>query len=59
MYKTVNGNGPEICKEPFHDISRIHGHATRSAVKGDLFVQQKQLVLPSKQSQLQAQGYGA
>ena len=41
MYKTVNGHGPEICKESFHDISSIHGHATRSAVKGDLFVPRK------------------
>ena len=57
MYKTVNGHGPEICKS-FHDISSIHEHATRSVVKGDLFVPRKQLALPSKQSQLQAQGYG-
>ena len=41
MYKTVNGHGPEICKESFHDISSIHEHATRSAVKGDLFVPRK------------------
>ena len=41
MYKTVNGHGPEICKEAFYDISRIHEHATRSAVKGDLFVPRK------------------
>ena len=41
MYKTVNGHGPEICKEAFHDISSIHEHATRSAVKGDLFVPRK------------------
>ena len=41
MYKTVNGHGPEIRKEAFHDISRIHEHATRSAVKGDLFVPRK------------------
>ena len=41
MYKTVNGHGPETCKESFHDISRIHEHATRSAVKGDLFVPRK------------------
>ena len=32
---------PFICKEAFHDISRIHGHPTRSAVKGDLFVPRK------------------
>ena len=38
MYKTVNGHGPEICKESFHDISSLHEHATRSAVKGDFFV---------------------
>ena len=41
MYKTVNGHGPEICKESFHKISSIHEHATRSAVKGDLFVPRK------------------
>ena len=41
MYKTVNGHGPEICKESFHDISSLHEHATRSAVKGDLFVPRK------------------
>ena len=41
MYKTGNGHGPEICKESFHDISSIHEHATRSAVKGDLFVPRK------------------
>ena len=41
MYKIVNGHGPEICKEYFHDISSIHGNATRSAVKGDLFVSRK------------------
>ena len=41
MYKTVNGHGPEIRKESFHDISSMHGHATRSAVKGDLFVPRK------------------
>ena len=41
MYKTVNGHGPEICKEAFHDVSSIHEHATRSAVKGDLFVPRK------------------
>ena len=40
-YKAVNGHGPEICKESFHDISGIHGHATRSTVKGDLFVPRK------------------
>ena len=40
MYKTVNEHGPEICKES-HDISSIHGHGTRSAVKGDLFVPRK------------------
>ena len=45
-------------KEAFLDISSIHEHATRSAVKGDLFVPRKQLALPSKQSQLQDQGYG-
>ena len=55
MYKTVNGHGPEICKEYFHDISSIHGHATRSAVIS-LYLE-KQLALLSKQSQLQAQGY--
>ena len=38
IYKTVNGHGPEICKESCYDISSIHGQATRSAVKGDLFV---------------------
>ena len=38
MYKTVNGHGPEIYKESFHNISILHEHATRSAVKGDLFV---------------------
>ena len=38
MYKTVNGHGPEICKESFHNISSLHGHATRSAVKDDFFV---------------------
>ena len=38
MYKTVNWHGPEVCKEAVHDISSIHEHATRSAVKGDLFV---------------------
>ena len=41
MYKTVNGHGPEIRKAAFHDISSIHEHATRSAVKGDLFVPRK------------------
>ena len=43
MYKTVNGHGPEICKESFHNISSTqgHGHATRSATKGDLFVPRK------------------
>ena len=41
MYKTVNGYGPELCKESFHDISRTHEHATRSTVKGDLFVPRK------------------
>ena len=41
MYKTVNGHGPEIRKEAFLDISSIHEHATRSAVKGDLFVPRK------------------
>ena len=41
MYKTVNGHGLEICKESFHDISSIHGHATRSALKGDFFVPRK------------------
>ena len=41
MYKTVNGHGPEICKESFHDISSLHKHAARSAVKGDLFVPRK------------------
>ena len=41
MYKTVNGHGPEIRKEAFVDISSIHEHATRSAVKGDLFVPTK------------------
>ena len=41
MYKTVNGHGPEIRKEAFHDISSIHKHVTRSAVKGDLFVPRK------------------
>ena len=41
MYKTVNGHGPEICKESFHNISSLHEHATRSAVKGDLFVPRK------------------
>ena len=41
MYKTVNGHGPEIRKEAFHDISSIHEHATRSAIKGDLFVPRK------------------
>ena len=49
---------PEIGKEAFLDISSIHEHATRSAVKGDPLYLQKQLALPSKQSQLQAQGYG-
>ena len=58
MYKTVNGHGPEIRKEAFLGISSIHEHATRSALKGDLFVPRKQLALPSKQSQLQAQRYG-
>ena len=38
MYKTVNRHSPEICKESFCNISGIHDHATRSAVKGDLFV---------------------
>ena len=28
-------------KKLFHDISSIHEHATRSAVKGDLFVPRK------------------
>ena len=37
MYKTVNRHGPEICKESFCNISGIHDHATRSAVKGNLF----------------------
>ena len=41
MYKTVNGHGPEIRKEAFLGISSIHEHATRSAVKGDLFVPRK------------------
>ena len=41
MYKTVNGHGPEIRKGTFHNISSIHEHATRSAVKGDLFVPRK------------------
>ena len=41
MYKTVNGDRPEISKEAFHDVRSIHGHATRSAVKGDLFVPRK------------------
>ena len=41
MYKIVNGHGPEIRKEAFLDISSIHEHATRSAVKGDLFVPRK------------------
>ena len=41
MYKTVNGHGPEIRKESFHNISSLHEHATRSAVKGDLFVPRK------------------
>ena len=41
MYKTVSGHGPEIRKEAFLDISNIHEHATRSAVKGDLFVPRK------------------
>ena len=41
MYKTVNGHGPEIRKESFHNISSIHWHATKSAVKGDLFVPRK------------------
>ena len=34
MYKKVNGLGPEICKESFHDIGSIQVHATMSAVKG-------------------------
>ena len=41
IYKTVNGHGPEICKESFHDISTIYDHTTRSAVKGDFFVPRK------------------
>ena len=41
IYKTVNGDGPEISKKAFHDVSSIHEHATRSAVKGDLFVPRK------------------
>ena len=41
MYKTVNGHGREICKESFHGISSFHEHATRSAVKGDLYVPRK------------------
>ena len=41
MYKTVNGHGPEICTESFHDISSLHDHASKSAVKGDLFVPRK------------------
>ena len=41
MYKTVNGHGPEICKGSSHDISSIHRYATRSVVKGDLFVPKK------------------
>ena len=41
MYKTVSGHGPEICRESFRDISSLHEHATRSAVKGDLFVPRK------------------
>ena len=41
MYETVNGHGPEIRKEAFLGISRIHEHATRSAVKGDFFVPRK------------------
>ena len=41
MYKTVNGHGPEIHKEAFLDISNIHEHAIRSAVKGDIFVPRK------------------
>ena len=41
MYKTVNGHGPEICKESFHNISSLHENATRSALKGELFVSRK------------------
>ena len=41
MYKTVNGHGPEICKETFHDISSIHGHAIRLDVNDDLCVPTK------------------
>ena len=41
MYKTVNGHDPDICKESFHNISSIYEHATRSAVKGDLFAPRK------------------
>ena len=41
IYKTVNGHGPEMCKESFHDISSIHEYATRSAVKGNLFIPRK------------------
>ena len=42
MYKTFNnGHGPEIYKESCHGISSIHGYATKSAVKGDLFVPRK------------------
>ena len=31
----------ETCNESFHGISSIHGHASKSAVKGDLFVSRK------------------
>ena len=58
MYKTVNGHGPEICEESFHDISSLHEHATKSAVKGVPLYLEKQLALPSRQSQLLAQSYG-
>ena len=42
MYKAVvNGHGPGICKESFHSFCSIHGHATMSAVKSDLFLTRK------------------
>ena len=56
MYKTVNGHGPEICKESFHDISSIHGHATRPAVKGDLFVPAKTTGIAQQAVSVAAQG---
>ena len=49
MYKTVNGHGPEIRKEAFHDVNSTHEHATRSAVKGDLFVPRKTTIIAQQE----------